>query len=54
MTIKKGQYVKSMNGISPRNFANRIGRVVSILNYDGNRDVVVLMMDEPGKKNNDI
>jgi len=48
-TIRKGQYVKSMNGISPSDFANRVGRVVGILNYDGNRDIVVLMLDEPGK-----
>ena len=49
MKIKKGQYVVSMNGISPKGFSNRLGRVIGVLNYNGNRDVVVLMIDEPGK-----
>lgn len=46
--IKKGQYVKTMSGISPAGFGNRVGKVVGTIR--GNhpfkyRDIRVHLLD---------
>ena len=48
--LRKGMYVKSMSGISPVGFGNRIGKVVSVYNVGGSREAVVIILDKPGRQ----